>query len=322
MSLDLLKTICKSYNKRVGEKGLVLITGGEPELYPTGVDFVAENIQAKKLLFTNGMKLDRKRLEKLHNSGINIVFSLDGDLLAQNSARRSGNGSFDRVAKSLKLCRDAGIEFGISAVVGDHNIERLPELVEYLQDEFHPQSLGLNLPHYIAGKAWNRIEEYTSALIKVFTFAKRENIFIDQIARRLEPLVKRQFRFRDCASQGEKIVVHPDGKTSSCVNELALREGPFDWKKRIPLNNEQCRECYGIGICGGGCIFDGESIYGQGRFDQRNCYFVKRFLEFLIWELSEAMREEVYSEEKTTQRYSALLNRQEGTKLSIGHDTI
>lgn len=39
-------------------------------------------------------------------------------------------------------------DFGISAVVGDLNIERLPELsVEYIQAEFKSASLGLNLPH-------------------------------------------------------------------------------------------------------------------------------------------------------------------------------
>jgi len=33
--------------------------------------------------------------------------------------------------------------------------------------------LGLNLPHQHHGVAWDRIEEYTEALLRIFTFAKR-----------------------------------------------------------------------------------------------------------------------------------------------------
>jgi radical SAM protein with 4Fe4S-binding SPASM domain len=322
ISLELLKSICASFNEQAGDKGLVLITGGEPELFPQAVDLIAENIKCKKMLFTNGVKLKKERLLKLHRNGIDIVFSLDGDILAQDRARKGGGGSFAQVAKSLSLCRDLDIEFGISAVVGDHNIDRLPQLVGYIVNEFHPQSIGLNLPHYFHNTAWMRIEEYTSALISIFQLAKRENLFVDQIARHLEPLIRRNFRFRDCSSQGEKTVVFPDGATSSCVNELRLYGRKIDWEKRIPLHREECWECYAIAICGGGCIFDGESIYGEGQFDERNCYFVRNFLEFLIWELRKEMGEDSGNIEKTLGRYSGLLSRPEGTKLSIGHATV
>ena len=123
--------------------------------------------------------------------------------------RKAKDGSYHKVARALKEAQELEFDFGISAVVGDHNIERLPELVEYIYDEFRPVSLGLNLPHCYNGIIWRRIEEYTKALLDIFPFAKREGLFIDQINRRLAPLIDRKFRFRDCSAQGEKVVVFP-----------------------------------------------------------------------------------------------------------------
>lgn len=317
----IIEAACKRFNEIAGEKGLVLITGGEPELYPQAVDYIAENCISKKLIFTNGTIITRDRIQKLHNAGVDIVFSLDGDLLAQNAMRKGAGGSFSKVVNALNYCRELNIEFGISAVAGDHNIERLAELTEYIHREFAPASMGLNLPHFYQGEPWMRIEDYTEQLIKIFQFAKQEGFFIDQIARRMEPLITQKFRYRDCSSQGEKIVVFPNGVICSCVNEMALKDAKVDWETRIPLNFKQCEDCYAIGICGGGCAFDGETIYGNGCFDERNCYFTRKMLEFLIWEFRKELGENAIDREKLASIYGGMYIRGAGTRMSIGHST-
>ncbi len=321
MSPAELEALAHKFNSEIGEKGLLLITGGEPELCRPAVDYLAQNVIGTKILFTNGTLLTDDRLKQLAATGINILFSLDGDLLAQDAVRIKSGGSFKRVAKSLSAAKKLQIGFGISAVVGDHNIDRLPELVEYMYQEFAPQSLGLNLPHNHAGQTWNRMEEYTQALLEIFQFAKKVGLFVDQLNRRLSPLIYRQFRYRDCAAQGEKIVAYPGGAITSCVNEGALMQRNLDWGRRMPLHSDQCQDCFAIGICGGGCIFDGESSYGPGRFDERNCYFTKKLLEHFTWDFKDALGDRATDEAALVKKYHALLHRSEGVNFSVGHET-
>lgn len=322
MDAWIIEEACKKFNAKAGEKGLVLITGGEPELYPRAMDYIAKNCTSKKLLFTNGTIITRERIEHLHKLAVDIVFSLDGDLLAQNAMRSGAGGSFEKVAKALHYCRELGVEFGISAVAGDHNIERLGDLTEYIHREFAPVSMGFNLPHFYQGEPWMRIEEYTAELIKIFRYAKNAGFFVDQIARRMEPLITRKFRYRDCASQGEKIVVFPDGIIFSCVNEEVIKGRQVDWENRIPLNFKQCADCFAIGICGGGCAFDGETIYGKDCFDERNCYFTRKMLEFLIWEFRKELGDSANDIEKLSSAYGGMYIRGAGTRMSIGHSTL
>ncbi|NQS97299.1 MAG: radical SAM protein [candidate division Zixibacteria bacterium] len=322
MSKAEIEYLCRRFNREIGENGLLLITGGEPELYPDAVNYLIENIAGKIILFTNGTLIDYQRLKYFQRHNVGILFSLDGDIVAHDSVRRGKDGSFRKVFDALKIAGDLGFDFGISTVVGDHNIARLPELVEYIHYTFKPASLGLNLPHKSAGAPWLRIEEYTEAMLKVFTFAKSAGLFIDQINRRLEPLLNRKFRFRDCSAQGEKMVVWPGGISTSCVNQAALNNRRIDWANRIPILNENCRDCYAIGICGGGCVFDGEAIFGKNKFDQRNCYFTRKMLEFIIWDIRDELNDEADNQEALHRKYGRLLQREGKTNFSVGHETI
>ena len=322
MSAGEVEEWCEWFNSNIGETGLILITGGEPELYPEAVDYIIKNASGKKIIFTNGALTTAKRLEIYRERNVGVLFSLDGDLSSHDSVRIGADSSYQKVSAAMRLARSMEFDFGISAVVGDHNIERLPDLVEFFYSEYHPASLGLNLPHKNGNNIWNRIEEYTEALINIFSSAKSKDLFIDQINRRLAPLINRQFRFRDCSAQGGKIVVFPGGMTTSCVNECGIKSRNVVWKDRIPLLSDECQDCYAIGICGGGCIFDGESIYSAGRFDKRNCYLTKKLLEYFIWDIRSEMGMEADNQIKTKERYNALLNRGGGTYFSVGHETI
>ncbi|TKJ39935.1 hypothetical protein CEE37_09365 [candidate division LCP-89 bacterium B3_LCP] len=322
MSRAEIEDLCRKFNREIGSDGLLLITGGEPELYPDAVDYFLDNIDGKVIIFTNGTLSDRDRLLSYQKRRAGVLFSLDGDLFAQDSVRKGKHGSYNRVAAALKTAQTIGLDYGISAVVGDHNIEKLPELIAYIHQEFKPASLGLNLPHRFGDGVWTRIEEYTQALKQVFRYARRRDLFIDQLNRRLSPLVTGQFRFRDCAAQGEKIVAFPGGVALSCVNEAALEEPTFDWGYRIPLLNEQCSDCFAIAICGGGCIFDGEAIYGSRKFDERNCYFTREMLEYFIWDFRDELGESASDPAALAKKYGALIKRAKGTNFSVGHEAV
>jgi sulfatase maturation enzyme AslB (radical SAM superfamily) len=106
------------------------------------------------------------------------------------------------------------------------------------------------------------------------------------------------------------------------VNEAGLKGRNVDWANRIPFYREQCRDCYAIGICGGGCIFDGEAIYGRDRFDERNCHFTRKLLEHFIWDIRDELGDMAVDSRSVNEKYCSLLRRTEGTLLSVGHETV
>jgi len=321
MSEDDLQGCVQYFNQQIDPGGTLLITGGEPELNPKAVNYLCENVIGTKILFTNGTLTTKARLRYYQDHDVNLIFSLDGDLFAQDAVRREVEGSFEKVARSLKQARSLKTSFGISAVVGDHNIDRLPELVRNIHKEYGPQSIGLNLPHAYGKHRWLRIAEYTAAMLEIFDYAKKAGLFVDQINRRLSALVDGKFRFRDCSAQGEKIIVYPGGARSSCVNEGALPGRNLDWGSRLPLLSTQCQNCFAIGLCGGGCIFDGEVMYGSGCFDERNCYFTKRMLEYMLWDFYDTLGSKANDPSALQAEYAGLLRRPHPLHLSVGHET-
>jgi len=319
MSLGELREVCDFINRQNSEM-TVLITGGEAELYPEAVDYLLENAAGRKILFTNGTLTNPRRLWKYAEHKAVVLFSLDGEEQVHTSMRKGKIGMFNHIEKSLALATETGIDFGISTVVDDHNLPNLPETVKTIHQTYKPHSIGLNLPHKSGDAVWLRIEEYVAALQQIFLYAKKNGLFIDQINRRLKPLVERRFRLRDCAAQGRKVVFFPGGRRTSCVNQMGLGEIAVDWKNTLPINSPLCQDCYALGICGGGCLFDGASIYGAGKFDERNCLFTKEMLEFIIWDIFDSLGAQAGDDQSVKNLYQPMLSLGNGTKSSIGHE--
>ena len=308
------------FNRDIGEDGLMIIAGGEPELERETVNRLIEQTGGKKIIFTNGVLIDRSRLRYFLEKNVGLIFSLDGDEFAHASKRKGGPDSYDKIHIAMLTARDVGYDFGISTVVGDHNIDNLSETVEYFHHTYNPASIGLNLPHKAEGTMWDRRDEYAEALMEIFTYAKSNGLFIDQLNRRLTPLVRKKFRIRDCAAQNAKIVVFPGMITTNCVNQAGLHKDDFDWSLRIPLTDEICKDCYAIGICGGGCIFDGEVNGSIGNFDERNCHYTRKILEFMVWDLYDELGENSNNFDKIMDKYGCMIERDQKYKFSVGHE--
>ena len=114
----------------------VILTGGEPLLYPR-LDDLIRSIDARKSLctmFTNGEYLDRTRVARLREAGLFGVFvSLDFATAKRHDANRERPGLFDKAVQGLINCREGGIPTGISTYVtreklADGEMDRLMEL--------------------------------------------------------------------------------------------------------------------------------------------------------------------------------------------------
>lgn len=253
---------------------LLLITGGEPLLNPGAVRSLIDGWGGQAVLFTNGTLLDRETAVYLRDRGTALVVSMDG-FEEQHTVFRGD--SWKGAARALDLAMEVGLPAGVSMVTGPHNESAFPGCLYAIHKRFRPVSFGLNIQHFtpmnfepITGDQYARIIE------GAYRFSFESGVFVDQVARRLLPLVTGEFRHRDCAAQGGKLVFRPDGAVSSCVNTKILTE----WGRRNPVNYPSCEGCAALGICGGGCTWDGIHLSPGGTGpDPRNCLWTIRLLE-------------------------------------------
>ena len=293
---------------------LVMVTGGEPLLVPEMTFYILKNVDPPKVLFTNATLVTKEIASELKRMGVSPVVSLDGMESAHNSQRC---GSWTEAAEGLDFLREADVQCGISTVVGHHNWQSISSGMEQMYERFMPVSMGFNILHW-THKNFDPIsaEAYTDAIGKVFDTALKHGIFVDQIARRIDPIISGVYRHRDCASMGGKIVFHPDGRTSNCISGRSSE----DWSDRIPAVMDYCSQCFAAGICGGGCAWDGIHLGGDGKPDPRHCMWVKHILYRFLEDVEKHFPDGSVSRRELKKKYGMLVTRGSSPLTgSIGH---
>jgi len=327
MTKDEAKEIALRFSQNLGDKGLLIITGGEPLLNWDVVDYLISQTNGTKVVFTNATLITSYMAKSFLRNNANVVVSIDGHARINDSARKyiSGNPTFEQISKGIGILKDMGLEIGISMVCSKYNLLQLSEAAEYLINKFNPVSIGINLPHYTEYESSiTDVDplDYAKQICKIFELAKHYGIFVDQIARRLRPLVHEEFMFKDCLAYGSKEVYFPGGKVSNCINMQQKHPTNFSiWEDRMPINLNDCNDCYAIGICGGGCFFDALHRIGDGyRVDERHCTIVKALLEYLIWDIWDTCKVESPTKAQMLTSYEWILSRKKKLTISIGHD--
>lgn len=293
---------------------LVMVTGGEPLLVPEMTFHILKNVDPPKVLFTNATLVTPSIASELKLMGVSPVVSLDGMESVHNSQRC---GSWASAAEGLGLLREAGVCFGISTVVGHHNCMNIGIGMEQMYERFMPASMGFNILHWTKG-TFDPIsaEAYTDAIGRVFKTALKHGIFVDQIARRIDPIISGVYRHRDCAALGGKMVFHPDGRISNCISGRSME----DWFSRIPAAMVYCEKCPAAGICGGGCAWDGIHLGGDGKPDPRHCMWVKHILDLFLEDVEKNFPKGPVPRMELKKRYGKLITRGRSPLTgSIGH---
>jgi radical SAM protein with 4Fe4S-binding SPASM domain len=118
LSLDQIKTILREFEELQGLR--LLITGGEPLLHKNfeAINQMLPDFMVRKVLFSNGLLLNRRLLKDLHVDEIQV--SIDGLEQAHDILR--GTGTFARSMESIRLCLDMGYEVSISTMVHADNL--------------------------------------------------------------------------------------------------------------------------------------------------------------------------------------------------------
>ena len=148
-------------------------------------------------------------------------------------------------------------------------------------------------------------------MLKIFNYSQENNVYIDQIAKRVKAIVYQDFKDRACKICGDQITFYPDGTTSLCIKldeipELKGKKSDYYFEK-LPVFDMNCRECVSLGVCGGGCYFD--AFYDPSGRDQRDCYFYPILVKHIIWDMKD-LADEIgrVPKEKRILKYKGMLH--------------
>ena len=124
LSLTKLKAVLDEFEAMQGLR--LLITGGEPLMHSHFAEFneILCSYLFRKILFTNGLLLDRKLLENLNVD--EIQFSVDGMERGHDALR--GPGTFRKVMNSIEAALGAGHPVSISTMIHRRNLQEFDEM--------------------------------------------------------------------------------------------------------------------------------------------------------------------------------------------------
>jgi len=118
LSLSEIKHVLKEFEAMQGLR--VMITGGEPLLHKEffEINALLPEFALRKILFTNGLLIDKPTLECLSVDEIQI--SIDGLEDAHDALR--GKGSFKKAMRAMRTALDAGFEVSVATMVHAKNL--------------------------------------------------------------------------------------------------------------------------------------------------------------------------------------------------------
>ncbi|MBZ9570979.1 radical SAM protein [Methanobrevibacter sp. TMH8] len=124
----------------MGEVGVTSIafSGGEPTIHPNILDFInsAQDNGMFPAIATNGYTLkDKEKASKFVDNGLEFVqISLDGLNPETHDSFRKVNGAWDRAVQSIENFVDMGIFVEVATTVTEHNVDEIPEMIDFLKD--------------------------------------------------------------------------------------------------------------------------------------------------------------------------------------------
>ncbi len=334
-------------------KKTITITGGEPLLNKNVLRFIVEKIDAELenkriVMFTNGSLLDKDIIDFLKEYDVLVLISIDGPQDMHDRARKfnTGAGTFLSIIDNYHLLRKSGVNVGISAVGGPHNMHDIKRFIDFVK-ELGPASIGLNFSHLLINQD-NPMElsitEFGEILMGFYKEMRKHNIFVENISRVINAFASEEPRLHECQAEGNGFTVDARGKIGPCKSLLVSDVFSFDmdeiqditqndmfvrWNKRTPLRNANCQNCSALMLCGGGCAYDSYITY-KGEFekpDERICDYQRSVLDFLMWDLFDELNMElaeadIYfpSSKEQVLTFNKYYDQSNNLQRSVGHD--
>jgi uncharacterized protein len=292
----------------------IIFYGGEPllnkDVLKFSVLYAREKIKEVRFsMITNGALIDDEMAEFIKKNEINVGVSLDGPSKINDQMRvTNGNtGTYHLIQRGISLLKEKEIPFGLSVTLGPHNIDQAESVVDEVI-KANPSGVGQNLLTTNDGVSAENNLIIETALNNEEKL-RNNHILDDRVFnRKIKPFLEERPRFKDCGAYGNQVVITPNGQLGTChglwpdnenKKQLSeyfpltvdynrkLNDHPYwkEWAGRIPHAMKECRSCYGISLCGGGCAKN--SIIHSGSMwhpDKTICEFTRTTIERMVWD--------------------------------------
>jgi len=206
------------------------------------------------------------------------IVSLDGPPTLHDHFRPtiSGQGSFEVVARTVKIFEDRGLDFGLRCTVERRTAALIPEIAEFFCHQFRPSVINFE-PLVVSGRcAENNLEppeaeEFIRGVIRAGSIARAQGIEL-----MLTTAQTRRLARSNCEVAQDLCVVTPDGLISTCfgahdrtsphvdpfvigeydeaVGRFRIDEERLRTVRTFGVENiPRCRDCFCKWHCSGGC---------------------------------------------------------------------
>jgi radical SAM protein with 4Fe4S-binding SPASM domain len=259
LSPDETRTVLSEFEAMQGLR--VLITGGEPLLHRgfAQINKMLPEFSLRKVLFTNGLLLDRRIVKELKVHEIQV--SIDGLAEAHDSLR--GRGSFSAALGAIYACRDQGLDVSVSTMVHAKNLEDFGAMQE-LFEKIGVKDWTVDVPCKTG-----RLELNEDFLVDPATGGKYLGYGHGDGLHASTPGV---------ACGLHLMSVSATGKISKCTYYSGsaagtIRDGLISgWKNITPVRLDALRcDCMQIDECRGGCRYRAELLEGPFGRDLYRC---------------------------------------------------
>jgi len=233
----------------------IIFTGGEPLLYPKLPEIISytKRYGFKIEIQTNGILLNKKKLKKLKESGLDIVnFACHSHKKEISNKLRGIKSGFEKINENIKLANKEGFEIHMIHVINSLNYKDLPGFIDFV-NAMELNDFYLNLSIVVPeGWAWEnrwtipRIRDIKPYLQEAMKKCKELGIKFD--VSEIVPL---------CIMEGfEEYAVSTLFKISKLkiADDYYTGQRFLDFDKpssKYALKASQCKECNLNDICAG-----------------------------------------------------------------------
>ncbi len=111
----------------------IVMSGGEPFVYPYLLDMAAKHNDMAFMIYTNGTRIDDAVADRLQELG-NIVPAISLEGWEEQTDARRGKGVFNKITAAMGRLRERGIFFGASLTITSQNVEAITsdEFIDFL----------------------------------------------------------------------------------------------------------------------------------------------------------------------------------------------
>ena len=269
------------------EKHTLLLTGGEPSIYPQLGQLIdlSEPYFKKICIHTNGV--DNKWVEHLESNKIMVQVSLDGTREMHNKMRASG--VMDVFHLSMDTCRmlaNRRIPYCISSTVNKQNIDSVITLADTLEKVpgLSYWKVAAQLP-FGCGKTQDclSVPEWNACVEKIVRIAripvKIHKLFdFDSLNKYIDKYGGLPPKAMNCGNVSHKIYIYPDLTVYPCtcltdfplgnlgesdLEDILHNDASKRFLKYSVLKESFCYNCKYLLFCNGGCI--GMSYHFSGK---------------------------------------------------------